>query len=449
MAVYPIAGTANDSKIVLAGAVIGNWDFALARYHPNGSLDTSFGSGGKVTTNLGLFQESVADVVIQPDGKILVVGSCDGPARILLARYNANGSLDATFGSGGKVVSALGGADDSWASAVALQADGRIVVASTTRGDPNGDGPGQFTVARYNPNGNLDLTFGANHTGYVLLPLAGANGYSGADGVIVQPDGKIVAVGEVGVYGTHNAWALARFNADGTLDDGSALDGTPLDQFGSGGVVITDLPGSGDDRAQAVAVQADGKIVVAGVHDFSNSSGQKSFALGRYTAGGSLDVNFNSTGLVTTRIGTGSIGRDLALQPSDGKLVVAGEATIGSTSDFAVARYLGDSPTGPLTVLRLADPGAALLLARPAQPAAAAASAITVENIAPQGQWVQLSSGFGDLERIGKDGTRSAVRQTISPRATRALVLDALFTGGDVGWPTFATGEEAGLTALG
>src|SRR5205823_5199649 len=139
------------------------WDFAVARYNADGSLDTTFGSGGTVTTNFGpgATYDDADGVAIQSDGKIVVAGTCNrgGSDNVFaVARYNADGSLDSTFGSGGTVTTdfGLGGSDDS-AYAVALQPDGKIVAAGATY---LGGVPGDFALARYNPDGTLDSTFG-------------------------------------------------------------------------------------------------------------------------------------------------------------------------------------------------------------------------------------------------------------------------------------------------
>lgn len=329
MAVYPDAGTSNDGKIVVAG---GQSDFTLARYNRNGSLDTSFGRRGTMTTDFG-FTEYGTDVVIQPDGKTLVVGQSSFSQGFLLARYNANGTLDTSFGSGGKVVSTLGG--NPGAEGVALQADGRIVVAGFS--NASGSGP-RFTVARYGTNGSLDLTFGDQHAGYVALTLGSDVNNSRAFSVAVQPDGKIVATGwgnHVTASGPYHAWALVRFNSDGGLDPA----------FGNGGIVSTVLTGTpAEDDASSMALQTDGRIVVAGTHDYGSAG---SFALGRYNTDGSLDTTFNGTGIVITPVGGASIAWDMAIQPADGKIVVAGQVSASPNSSFVVARYLGDSSQSP------------------------------------------------------------------------------------------------------
>jgi uncharacterized delta-60 repeat protein len=249
----------SDGKIVAAGFahINGNFDFALVRYNSNGTLDTTFGTGGKKTTAFGV--PSIAQgnsVTIQRDGKIVVAGLTvvNNLANFALARYNSNGTLDTTFGSGGKAVTDFG-ADDR-AFSVALQADGKIVAAGMTGAD--------FALARYNANGTLDLTFGSD--GKVITDFAGANDI--ALGVAIRSDGKIVAVGRTFVS-ARTAFAIARYNSNGTLDPG----------FGSGGKTSTSFVGSLGDQAFSVAIQPDGKAVVAGSAVVNLNT---QFALARY-----------------------------------------------------------------------------------------------------------------------------------------------------------------------
>jgi uncharacterized delta-60 repeat protein len=237
-------------------------DFALARYNADGSLDTTFGTGGKVTTGFGAFSIDVAfGVALQPNGKIVVAGytaASDVVADFAVARYNADGSLDTSFGTGGKVTTDFGGFD--LAPAVALQPDGKIVVAGWTE-DIFFAGA-DFAVARYNPDGRLDAGFG---TGGKVTTSFGAFGC--ATGVALQPNGKIVVAGNTTDAVGGEDFALARYNANGGLDAG----------FGTGGKVTTDF--GGDDFANGVALQPDGKIVVAGATFLTTDY---DFAVARY-----------------------------------------------------------------------------------------------------------------------------------------------------------------------
>ena len=227
-----------DGKVVAVGTDEGHGSvaFALARYNANGSLDTSFAGDGKQTTeNFG----TPTGVALQGDGKIVVVGT-DG-ADFALARYNPNGSLDTSFSGDGRQTTDFGGPGGDGATGVAIQA-GKIVAVGY------GGTQRDFVVARYNPNGSLDTSFsGSAARG---RPTSGATDV--ARGVAIQGDGKIVAVGRAG--GADFRFGLARYNPNGSLDM----------SFSGGGKQTTDF-GAGDDEAQGVALQGDGKIVVVGV----------------------------------------------------------------------------------------------------------------------------------------------------------------------------------------
>ncbi|WP_405883438.1 calcium-binding protein [Streptomyces sp. NBC_01384] len=295
-----------DGKIVTVGS--NTSDFSVMRHNADGSLDTSFGSGGEVVTDFSGGEDGAAGAALQPDGKIVVVGTSEIPDNgccwFTVARYNANGTLDTGFGDGGWVRTDFGHDGSSAGEAVAVQPDGRIVAA--------GESGGEFAVARYDTDGHLDTTFGG--TGKVLTAFA--EGAIGND-MALQPDGRIVVAGYTG--STRMDFALARYNTDGSLDTG----------FGTGGRVSTDF---GDyDFANGVAVQSDGRIVAAGSTDAD-------FALARYNANGSLDAGFGTGGRVTTDFGgTAEQAHDVALQP-DGRIVAAGVRA----GDFVVDRYNAD-----------------------------------------------------------------------------------------------------------
>jgi uncharacterized delta-60 repeat protein len=303
-----------DGKLVAAGISYNgsDRDFAVVRYNPNGSLDTSFNGTGKVTTAIGPGDDWAEALALQRDGKLVVVGySWNGSDYDLaLVRYNPNGSLDTSFNGTGKVTTAIGPASDG-ADALAVQPDGRLVAAGFSWNGSDWD----FALVRYNPDGSLDTSL--NGTGKVTTPIGLS---SVADALALQPDGKLVAAGYSSIG--PNVFALVRYSPDGSLD--TSFNGT--------GKVTTGIEGD-DDVANALALQPDGKLVAAG---YSKNGSQYSFALARYNPDGSLDTSFNGTGKVTTRIGVSNKAYALALQP-DGKLVAA-----GSDDDFALARYNQD-----------------------------------------------------------------------------------------------------------
>jgi uncharacterized delta-60 repeat protein len=259
---YSVAAQ-SDGKILVAGYSTyngGNRDFALVRYNTDGSLDPAFGTGGKVTTAVGPFDDEGYSMALQSDGKIVVAGySYNGSNyAFALVRYNTDGSLDPTFGSGGKVITVFGTSEDLGYS-VALQSDGKIVVAGYSYNGSNND----FALARYNTDGSLDPTFG---TGGKVTTAVGPSDDQGHS-VTVQSDGKIVVAG-YSYNGSNNDFALVRYNTDGSLDP----------TFGTGGKVTTAV-GPSDDEPYAMALQSDGNILVAG---YSYNGSNNDFALVRY-----------------------------------------------------------------------------------------------------------------------------------------------------------------------
>jgi uncharacterized delta-60 repeat protein len=306
-----------DGKIVVAGysELSDRSVFALARYLPNGALDSGFGSHGTVHTDFGSGNAAfVLGLAVQPDGKIAVAGmsTASGSQDFALARYLPNGTLDATFNGDGTVLTDFGSGSRDWAYALALQPDGKIVVAGVSNASGNDD----FALARYLPNGTLDATFSGD--GKVTTSF-GSGGAGIAYALALQPDGKIVVAG--GAYGSPDM-ALARYLPNGTLDTTFNGDGKVITSFGSGSSAL----------ALALALQPNGKIVVAGFSDGD-------MALARYLPNGTLDTTFNGDGKVTTAIGSSGIANALAIQPRDGRLVAAGSSIASGSQDFALARY--------------------------------------------------------------------------------------------------------------
>ncbi len=322
----------SDGKIVVGG--IGgdgpHFFWELARYNPDGTLDATFGTGGKVITNPNAngYYNEIWDLALQSDGKILAAGYMDNgqDGTFAVARYNPNGTLDTTFGSGGIATSNPSGSQDR-AFSIALQpGDGKIILAG---GAAEGNYYSEIALTRFTASGALDTGFGSGGT--VLTNLANST-FEEAHDVVLQPDGKIVAVGYVNPSGGSSApvydFAVLRYNANGSLD------GT----FGSGGVTTTDL--GGNDEAIRAALQPDGRIEVAGYGGSTTSSNTRTF-VASYTTGGTLIGSLPSPHF-------GTQGQGLALQ-SDGGIVVVSNKTsqIGS---FVERYYDSTLITGSDTV---------------------------------------------------------------------------------------------------
>jgi uncharacterized delta-60 repeat protein len=361
-----------DGKAVLAGGRSDSGppdDFVLARYSVNGALDATFDGDGKVTTDFGGRSDRAGDVAIQADGKILAAGS-GFPAEVrpldfALARYNRDGTLDSTFGDGGKVLTTFEPNSIESANAVVIQPDGKIVAAGGTQsaGAPRAD----LAVARYLPNGSLDPSFDGD--GLVVTPIS--PGHDTVFDLVVQPDGKLIAAGWSNPGGFDIA--MARYNADGSLDSSFDRDGTVIapfrpastyashvvvqpdgkiltggkglarfdpdgsvdPSFGAGGRAVTDL------GLLKPVLQPDGKILAAG--SIFQSSGQFSdFVVVRLTAAGRIDSTFGRAGRVVTNFRPQDDATDAELL-GNGKLVVAGytsQVPFEAPADFAVARYV-------------------------------------------------------------------------------------------------------------
>jgi uncharacterized delta-60 repeat protein len=344
-----------DGKILVAGWTYhGTSNFAVARYLPNGGLDTAFGSGGGVAIDIGVEDRAWA-VALQPDDRIVLASESAG--RFAVARLTREGALDKSFGSGGTTTTVVTGPLDG-GRALAMQLDGKIVVA--------GFAGGSFAVVRYLPDGTLDSTFGSK--GKAVKDIGSGPEHTNA--VLIQQDGKIVLAGEV-ADGDNYVVALARYIS------GGALDGS----FGSAGVVVTRLPKA--SGAVAATLAPDGSILVAGYHggdmlrlrydsrgvnnqaysftlNFggNNAEGHAiglkadgkllvardvnyNVFLARWNRDGRMDVSFGNQGVAVTDLGRDEFGNGLAVLP-DGKILVAGRAA----PDFLLLRYGGGPGAG-------------------------------------------------------------------------------------------------------
>lgn len=327
------AGTAHavaiqpDGKIVVVGdnGPTADLDIKVVRYNTNGTFDTTFDGDGIVTTAIGGGTDIGHAVVIQPDGKLIVSGRSDTPPNFqtsyAIIRYNANGSIDTSFGNQGIRIPQLSG--NSFPRHMALQSDGKIVIVHNRIVS----GAQKLVVLRYDSSGQPDPTFGVD--GYIDTSVGIGLEY---EAVELQTDGKIV----VSCSGYTNAttydfWVI-RYNTNGSLDD----------SFGDNGMVRTPIgPGGSIDQAKGVAIQANGKIVVAGrAPNVPNSN----FVTVRYNRNGSLDTKWGNGGIVTTELGGNADAINAVAIQKDGRIVVAGESDslTPGTRWFALARYMGD-----------------------------------------------------------------------------------------------------------
>ncbi len=322
-----------NGKIVVAGTAeaSGGTAFALARYLPDGTLDPSFGSSGRVLAHIAAGSiDSASALLVLPSGDLVVAGSTlsptSTPSDFAAARFDPSGTPMSSFGGDGTVTVDFGGRDDR-ATSLTRAAGGGIVLA----GSSEVDGSSDFALAELRANGDPAPAFGTG--GIERTTFGGADPVpSEALDVQTLPSGKLIAIGSVFVgpmIREHDA-ALARYRTDGSLDP----------TFGSGGLVTTDLGSPhGDDVAISVAIQANGKIVTAGTTSIKTFMYDHRFAVSRYLTDGTLDAGFGSGGSVTTDFGKGwDLARDVIVA-GDGTILAAGEAGSSRGGDIAVARY--------------------------------------------------------------------------------------------------------------
>ena len=394
-----------NGKIVVVGYQLDNSSgsnqskFLLYRLNSDGSLDSGFGTGGRVTVALSApdanFSNGQPRAVIQPDGKI-IIGGIDTSAKLILVRLNPNGSTDATFDGDGRV-EATGFAGFG---ALALDSQtGKIYAGGKGILFTPPQFPAAFTIDRFNSDGSPDTTFDGD--GRVQTSLGISPSFNGnfVNDLAIQPDGKIIAVGEISVVEGRRDFAVLRYTPSGALDASFDGDGVATTSFGSengithqvalqtdGKIVVTGKvqqspanigivrynPNGALDTAfgiggkalnigatgnfSSIAIQGDGKILFAGNKLVLNPTSQLVFFVGRLTVNGVLDTTFSGDGSTTTLVGLDAQSRSIALQP-DGKIVVSGRTN--STNQiqslkFLVVRYL-NSASNPTSAQRIAD----------------------------------------------------------------------------------------------
>jgi uncharacterized delta-60 repeat protein len=384
-----------DGKIVVGGRwYTGSvFEFILARFNTDGTLDASFGTNGEVVTqfnNSGAFND-LTSLLIESDGKILAGGDigkyvAPGSAnpQFSIVRYNANGTLDTTFGSGG-VASTLIGSIGGEPYAMAFQGNGILLVGQSDQGVSTA----KFALARFTGNGFLDTSFGSG--GVVQTSIS--PGYAAAKGVVIQPNGEIVVAGYVGksaTFPTPYNVALARYTSPGTLDT----------TFGNSGIVVSDFGGQ-NDQAFAVAENADGSFDVAG------RGGPLSAALlARYSGGGTLEYSTSANGSNTEANGVVALG--------DGRVFVASQGTSAFDYSGHVDSFVNSTTNATATAnVGVADVGTGL-------PPSAFSDLYTLNK--NQAITIPASSGVLANDLASSGGTLTA--SLVSPSAHGTVTLN-------------------------
>jgi uncharacterized delta-60 repeat protein len=397
-----------DGKIVVGGNTGGkSFNFELARYNSDGSLDSTFGPNhnGIVSTAFGNSSKSaVQGLALESNGDIVAVGHVTpskGPTNWVVARYTSTGTLDSTFGSGGIVQTTVGqGQGYNVARAVAIYPSGtssdKIYVAGYSQQGTIGRtaiASLDFTLVRYNMNGSLDTTFGPNKNGIVVTPnFSNGNDIDTAESMAIQPNGDIVLAGTATTWtisplASSNALALARYLPTGALDTtfdaGGSIPGivtvvppgvtnlngygvvvqssrsnaivvssyNALARFTSGGSLDTSFGGSGSGFAlttgigsRGLALDPNGDLLASGESTSSN------LAVAAYSPDGIPDTTFGNSGIATANFSGGAQGFGIAIQPSDGKIVVAGSTSLNTSTVLTMARFLPpDTKIGSFT----------------------------------------------------------------------------------------------------
>lgn len=312
----------NDGKILILGQVSNpftNEDIALIRLNTDGSFDPSFGTDGKVVIDTDSLYNFAAAFDLQADGKIVIGGAMGTDAsqgeKLCVLRCNQDGTLDNTFGINGIIstITSVYGAD---ASDLVLQNDGKIVLTGATYTSNASD----FVTLRYDANGSLDSTFSADGIDIIAI----SSDYDGGNALVIQNDHKIVVLGIVFSFPTSQV-VLLRYDTNGLLDSTFSGDGKLSFSIGTGLTIAT-----------GIALQSDGKILVGG---YSENTNDADLTLVRINTNGMSDISFGTNGKVMTDVKGGyDYGNSIDIQ-ADGKIVLAGSAYNGAKTDIVMARY--------------------------------------------------------------------------------------------------------------
>lgn len=392
------------------GCFLGNAAFAAP-----GQLDATFGNDGKVATSIVPASNALSAMAEQSDGKVIAVGSClaqgkDGfySGDFCLARYQANGSLDSSFGDNGKVLTAITTASNDAPSSVAVQPDGKIVLAGSCRSGVNGRNV--FCVARYLPEGTFDATFNGVGTTFTNI-AAGAECNVGS--VVITIDGNILAAGSCSVPAAAS-FAIVRYRSNGETDS----------TFGTQGILLRPMIDGQFNHISRIALQADGRLVAAG--SCGDNVGNSKFCALRFEADGLLDSSFGTGGVVSVAVGTDGADRVSGLRlQTDGKLLLGGDCRVGGNLWFCAARLLPDGALdwtfgGAGKAVEFVSPGATHY-------------AVGISLLADGKLLVGGSCGYGSgseicLLRLDHNGTLDATFG-VGGRATANHLLDGRATG--------------------
>ena len=368
----------SQGRIVMAGSSSNgtNQDIVVVRYTPDGTLDTSFSGDGIATSPVGTGDDYGNSVALDGQGRIVVAGFYyAATADIVVVRFTADGTLDTSFGGGDGIVTTPIGTGNDFGYSIALDGQGKIVVAGYTNNGTNND----IAVVRYTVDGTLDTAFGGGD-GIVTTPIGVGDDYGRS--VLIDSQGRIVVAGHFSNGSNLSDFVVVRYKTDGTPDtsfggDGIVTIGQAVEEYaysavldGKGkitvvGVSVGDVfvvrlnsngttdtafgEGTGTvttsiwpdlDVGFSVALDSRSRIVVAGYADNSATGSNMDFALVRYNTDGSLDASFcDGAGRVVTPVGAGNdFGRSAAID-GQGRIVVAGTSDSSTVSDIAVVRY--------------------------------------------------------------------------------------------------------------